>query len=767
MAQQPSAPALSLQRTVNQICTPDGDPYQSYATSPVWVTQSDPYPMSDDNEVTPLFTGRDYFDALAKAIANAEKSIYMLGWQINWDVHLQPGVRLYDALVSAAKTKPALKIYVLPWAGSSAVPTFVEETIEVMTSMNSVLGGAKRVFAVGAAPHATPSDGAAMFFSHHQKQVVIDELVAFVGGIDVAYGRADDATYSLNAAGRVGNDCYNGCLPHLAPVKIDGYVDCAKLSEPDTIETEDGTTVDNQPAILAKANLRAGKAQYPADGKEIDATRQPRMPWQDVHLKIEGPAASDLASNFVLRWNSATSKPHLTLPPKPATYPKKGNCQVQLLRSASHKMVEREAKNVTTAERARVHSHSGHNHIHHAMVRLIEKANHFIYIENQFFVSAFGAERFGDGDEANESVGKSPAANEAAGYFALARKATRVMPGDSTAPPTNRICAALGAKLRDVILKGTNPPPDGKTSRFHIYITLPVHSEGMLNDQSTMTQVHFTMQSLVYGEQSLINQTRRAILARKLKGKGDADWGRVFEDKNHEYENIPIEDCWPYITLLNLRNWDKLGGGQGVRYVTEQIYVHTKMMVVDDLYAIVGSANINDRSLIGNRDSEMAVMVMDKNFITEDIGAVDGPQVTRDFARKLRMDVWNKILGNTGKLRSAGLVGAIERPAAQSSWENIRNQAEKNSILYTAAFPFIPANNQSIWPTKVDLPTKDEPRGKAKPGLMPFEAKFWDTPRHQPAAAQLDGVKGYITLLPWLWTRGEDNNVGYHSARKR
>ena len=37
------------------------------------------------------------------------------------------------------------------------------------------------------------------------------------------------------------------------------------------------------------------------------------------------------------------------------------------------------------------------------------------------------------------------------------------------------------------------------------------------------------------------------------------------------------------------------------------VYVHSKMMVVDDVYIIVGSANINERSLAGTRDTEMAV----------------------------------------------------------------------------------------------------------------------------------------------------------------
>ncbi|KAJ2843520.1 hypothetical protein IWW36_005536, partial [Coemansia brasiliensis] len=41
--------------------------------------------------------------------------------------------------------------------------------------------------------------------------------------------------------------------------------------------------------------------------------------------------------------------------------------------------------------------------------------------------------------------------------------------------------------------------------------------------------------------------------------------------------------------------------------VTELVYVHCKLMIVDDRYVIMGSANINDRSMCGNRDSEIAM----------------------------------------------------------------------------------------------------------------------------------------------------------------
>ena len=50
--------------------------------------------------------------------------------------------------------------------------------------------------------------------------------------------------------------------------------------------------------------------------------------------------------------------------------------------------------------------------------------------------------------------------------------------------------------------------------------------------------------------------------------------------------------------------------------VTEQIYVHSKLLIADDRVAILGSANINDRSLQGERDSELAVMVRDSEPLT-------------------------------------------------------------------------------------------------------------------------------------------------------
>jgi phospholipase D1/2 len=41
--------------------------------------------------------------------------------------------------------------------------------------------------------------------------------------------------------------------------------------------------------------------------------------------------------------------------------------------------------------------------------------------------------------------------------------------------------------------------------------------------------------------------------------------------------------------------------------ITEIVYIHSKLMIIDDYSVILGSANINDRSMKGNRDSELGV----------------------------------------------------------------------------------------------------------------------------------------------------------------
>jgi phospholipase D1/2 len=151
--------------------------------------------------------------------------------------------------------------------------------------------------------------------------------------------------------------------------------------------------------------------------------------------------------------------------------------------------------------------------------------------------------------------------------------------------------------------------------------------------------------------------------------------------------------------------------------------------------------------------------VMDTDWTYEDIGSKEEPvTVTRKFARELRMGVWRKIFGSA----AGALEDAIKKPVAQSSWTAIQRRASRNSEAYEAVFPHIPKNDVGIWPTL----TMDG--GERVSGLMPFDVEFWGRQNQatyvKSAVAELKNIQGYITLLPWLWTRGQDNKSGLHSA---
>ena len=89
-------------------------------------------------------------------------------------------------------------------------------------------------------------------------------------------------------------------------------------------------------------------------------------------------------------------------------------------------------------------------------------------------------------------------------------------------------------------------------------------------------------------------------------------------DKTSCLAGVPPHD---YISFFGMRAHDILMG----TYVTEIIYIHSKLMIIDDRMAICGSANINDRSLVGQRDSEFCVVI---NDIEEEPGRLNGHEVS-------------------------------------------------------------------------------------------------------------------------------------------
>jgi phospholipase D1/2 len=787
-------PVEQPHRTIYQIVDDKGQPYKAAHTDPLWVdrTKTDVFAEpTAGNKITPFTTGKKYFADLISSCDAATSEIYIAGWQVNWDALLnEKGLRLYDLLFRCAKR--GVNIYVMPWDDTEPVQTYDDQTKIVLERINERLekaGATGRVYVNLCKSYSKINNG---YFSHHQKQVLIDSKIAYIGGMDLAYGRFDDATYNLiaDSEGRQVLNRYNSCIPPMGEVKQNDprvvLVDPDLMSGPsdnsDVVDPDTGTVIAPSNASTQKANIEAGGWQVrykPAgtagiitntgaddtDYSELNEKIQPRMPWQDVHSKIEGPAVSDLLRNFVLRWNTVAKKNKLKLPKPPTEFAQVGNAEIQVLRSApqNHCSTENKANGISKPAQTQ-------QDIHVAMVNLIAKARHFIYIENQFFVSDFGqlGGTTGGLTPAGQFIKDGPGGISDAGL----RGARAFSSGNHEVMdrmPQNGVLRALLARLEDAIVHDITKP------KFHIYITLPVHPEGSLTDGTIATQVYYTMQTIAFGSHSLINGIKRCIKARELKDKKDPQYMNVIHDpRSTAHEHVSMEDVYEYVTLLNLRNFAKLGE----HYVTEQIYVHSKLMIVDDRFVILGSANINDRSLLGERDSEIAVLVMDMDTSRADINGKGSNQPVRKYAHELRKKIWSKLFGIAGGVRAADLQDAIDAPGSPDSWRAIQKQAAQNTELYEAAFDFIPRS----WSDRVDSNGNPEPasiipnwdplmQNPHKPNNLgypaaplPCQDEFWKAPRFAADASNLTSLKGFITALPVEWTRGENNRIPYPTA---
>jgi phospholipase D1/2 len=768
-----SAPPL---RTANQIIGTDGKPAQATVTSNVWVGRPGVFSRPTfGNKLKYFVTGEAYFADLIAALDAASSEVWVAGWQINWDALLAPGVRFYDLVYRNARR--GVKFFVMPWDDSNPIQTYETQTKVVLESINGRLKaekqtGAGQVVVVVAKAQSDRNSG---YFSHHQKQVVIDRNIAYVGGIDIAYGRFDDATFDLNckSKGRLFLNSYNPGLPQMKELKD------SSMADPDFM-TGGWDNLD-VPAVGSTSNaaIEHEKVKHGAFQKPYEKNRavnnntalegnspllrtlredQPRQPWQDVHSRVEGPAVTHLARNFVKRWNTLTTdKLRLEVPPVPRSLPPDQTAAIQVLRSAPAALVSAERKAMGRAV-GEPESSGPEDDIQTAMKQLIAKANRFIYVESQFFVSNFG--RIGGPTDILSGAAqfiKDGAGGISDGDLGLMRRWDDDEGEALDRPPQNGVCAALVARVQRAILDQAKP-------KFHAYITLPVHPEGSLLDASVAVQVYWTMQTLAFGSRSLLKGIKRALKARELRDAKDANWQRVFDDANTDHESIDTEACFEYVTLLNLRNWQKLPDG---KIVTEQVYVHTKLMIVDDLYALLGSANINDRSLLGSRDSELAVLVVDGKTQRADINGRGSNQPVRAFAHELRKDVWKKIFGITGGVRPATeLTQAIEQPGSPDSWKLIQRRARANAEIYEAAFPWVPRSEvetaEGPRPAQI-LPTWDPAKRNANGtfgglgSLLPYQTEFWSAPRQTTAAGSLSEVKGFITALPTDWIR--DLNV--------
>ena len=470
------------------------------------------------------------WEAIYESISNAKRFIYITGWSIHTQTHLlrenRPTTALPLGELLVEKANQGVRVIVFVWnefttsrakdeglmnTGDEATKSFFEKT-----RVHVKLAYREDEMLIGSA-----------VWSHHQKTIILDadplasdapkrRIIAYVGGLDLTSGRWDTPRFSLYS----------------------------------TLDTE-----------------HRGDFYQPWPG--LTAESGPRMPWHDIHSRVEGPAARDVLRNFEQRWRKQAADRLDNLLPVDDSFltideeampagdtPYEAAWNVQQFRSIdkTSAIMENECISVEAD-------------IHLAYIHNIRRAKRFIYIENQYFM---GSSQFWDLSKADP------------------------------AQSVNRIPYEIATRIAKAIKERTD---------FRVYVVIPLFPEG--------EPANLPMQDMLRWQRKTIEMMYRIIY-------------NALESENLSRE-FSVED---YLCFCALGQRETLPQGSAVlksqpslftppshKRVMQsrrfQVYVHSKMMIVDDEYIIVGSANINQRSMDGTRDTEIAVGAYQPRFTGE------------------------------------------------------------------------------------------------------------------------------------------------------
>ncbi|KAG6545000.1 hypothetical protein Mapa_013692 [Marchantia paleacea] len=334
----------------------------------------------------------------------------------------------------------------------------------------------------------------------------------------------------------------------------------------------------------------------------------PRQPWHDIHSKLEGAVAWDAHTNFVQRWlcQAGEINEHLLVsvdpeasefcPPSPALeehHPAAWN--VQLLRSIDTTSVvgfpdDSSAELVSEKGLVREEKDLVDRSIQDAYICAIRRAKHFLFIENQYFIgSSYG---------------------------------WKDLPDWHTAAP-HLIPMEIALKIVSKIRAGEH---------FCCYVIVPMMPDGAPDGPSVQDILHHVKETMQMMYQMIGDALREVG---RLSGR-PTDYLCLFCLGNREakegHELIPDEPP-----------------EEGTHYWLSQenrrfeIYCHAKLMIVDDEYLIIGSANINQRSMDGGRDTEMAMgSYQPQHTLHGSLSDESGP---RGEVYGFRMSLWFEHLG--------------------------------------------------------------------------------------------------------------------------
>lgn len=580
-------------------------------------------------------------------------------------------------------------------------------------------------------PDHNPLENAAdmtMYWAHHEKFIVIDYAMAFIGGLDLCFGRWDANHHALS------------------DVHPEG------VSE----EVWPGQDFNNN-------RVMDFKKVEDWQQNELSKADYGRMPWHDVSMAVIGPCVYDIAEHFVLRWNFTkrdkykrderydwimlegregededlvgVQRPkhpvgdylkHPITPLSTKNLDNRGTIRAQVVRSSADW-----SSGILT-------DHS----IQNAYAQLILKAEHFVYIENQFFITATGDKQ----NPVHNTIGK--AIVDSVVRAAKENRKFRVIilipaiPGfagdlrDDAAAGTRAImdyqyksiCRGEHSIFEQVKAQEVDPTKYIFFFNLRSYdrlnktpaITKTEEKTGISYRDVQRAEAEEIMGAGIHGTIDNKHGERDAHMGSMKQQKangGDEEIQNALKAKEDFEKARPDEEVVTSASVayhamggqgsILEEKWDERDMESEVQnWIQEELYIHSKLLIVDDRFVVCGSSNLNDRSQMGSHDSELSIVMEDTKMVQSTMNGE--PYEAGYHATTLRRYLWREHLGMLPPqpLNATNDINAqpptvnpenkiydeeeswkfVEDPLSDELWEKWTKQADTNTMLFRHLF---------------------------------------------------------------------------------
>ncbi|XP_047111364.1 phospholipase D1 isoform X1 [Schistocerca piceifrons] len=773
-------------------------------------------PIRSTTSVSWFVDGCSYMSAVADALEAAKEEIFIADWWLSPEIHMKRPAIAGDTWrldkILTRKAENGVKVFVMLY-----------KEVELALGINSYYSKRKLTSCnpnIKVLRHPDHAKAGVLFWAHHEKLVVIDQTYAFVGGIDLCYGRWDDNEHRLVDLGSVSQTLATGHLPLRR--KLTSSRPVAVTSVPQSVlslahatnmvgvgalggsyssinSSEAGVSLASETKFIPVAPTP------PPDPGENEKQNTPEMARRNlVSRVIESTGQAREWISKLYRGNEEDEEeeindkdsidgdmvlPHVKIE---AESPMRSNGTMaanQNAKGVRYADLEAAAESSPPSERVAVNKVSSELTgmakfwIGKDYTNFIVKDFHNLEQPYKDLVDRNTTPRMPWHDIA--VLVQGAAARDVARHFiqrwnAIKLEKMRLNPtypfllpksyeglDDYDIPP---IIDAVRSKVNCQVVRSASSWSAGfleadtweesiheayldiiTQAKHYIYIenqffiSLAFQSTGVRNQigetilkriirahkQRAVFRVFVVMPLLPGFEGDVGSPTSTALHA--VTHWNYASISRGKDAILNKLKEAGIEDPSEYITFHGLRTHSVLNGD----LVSELIYVHSKLLIADDNTVICGSANINDRSLIGKRDSEVAVVLQD---IELEDGVMNGqPYKVGRCAASLRKQLFREHLGllkNRQKLSEEDIMDPVSHQFFNNVWKRISTD---NTKIYEEVFRCIPS---------------DQATSFSKLKKFQEELSLSDTDPSS-AEAMLENVQGFLVNIPLEFLKDE------------